>query len=412
MRKVSVLYTAAALISLISQPALADEIDLSKVLKDILYKNSQVIPVQTPGFRFTCNKDGAMTDDRGNISSVTLRCGFKYDNIRAVSTEVSYTSAKPAAIPTSIVREVWSYANCYDHAVPINDSISVTSSEGSSITESTQVQAGSSSSLTTSLTIPIKAVSLGITAVQSLNYSSTATSSSTINLQQSRATTQAITISVPPRTVHSTSLERTLSNAYIDFDGVVTLDADVYLQAFRLKDGASAGPDVPAGKLSDFTSAEADRKIHLKGQIWNAKGIDTNRTDAEHSIPEGSQICPAPVKVTNGHANQSLRLNKKLNISAFNTAGGGIQTTQPLTSGMSITTSDSVANVEVRAESLGPGFCAVSISSNSGSTSFLAPPLTWSPWTTLFAHVGIVSATLTTSVGCDTGALFEVRYFK
>lgn len=89
-----------------------------------------------------------------------------------------------------------------------------------------------------------------------------------------------------------------------------------------------------------------------------------------------------------------------------------VQRTFPLVNGMSITTSNSVANVEVRAQSQGPGFCGVSINGGIGTANFLAPPYTWSPWTTLFSHIGSVSTTVNTNVECDTGALFEIRYYQ
>jgi hypothetical protein len=89
------------------------------------------------------------------------------------------------------------------------------------------------------------------------------------------------------------------------------------------------------------------------------------------------------------------------------------KTVVPFVDGMTITTSDSVANVEVHAQSLGPGSCGVTFTTDHGdSTSFLAPPLVYSPWTVLASHTGSVSYTISDSVSCDTDVLAEVRYFK
>ena len=82
-----------------------------------------------------------------------------------------------------------------------------------------------------------------------------------------------------------------------------------------------------------------------------------------------------------------------------------------LASPQTIVTDNVVANVHVRAQSLGPGFCEVSFDSNFGSTGFLAPPLSWSDWNVLFSHTGSVSAGISSEAKCDTGALFEVKYF-
>ncbi len=83
----------------------------------------------------------------------------------------------------------------------------------------------------------------------------------------------------------------------------------------------------------------------------------------------------------------------------------------PFIDGMTINTSDSVASVEVRAQSIGPGFCASRFSAGQHTVDILAPPLTWSDWVELTAHIGAVSFTLGSTVMCDTGVLAEVRYY-
>ena len=75
---------------------------------------------------------------------------------------------------------------------------------------------------------------------------------------------------------------------------------------------------------------------------------------------------------------------------------------------MTISTSDSVANVEVRAKSVGPGFCAVEYSTFGGRVGFDAPPLTYSGWTVLVSHVGKAEFIISERVICDTGVLGEV----
>jgi hypothetical protein len=86
--------------------------------------------------------------------------------------------------------------------------------------------------------------------------------------------------------------------------------------------------------------------------------------------------------------------------------------TEPFVDGQKITTSNSVANVEVQAQSLGPGVCAVEIGGGGKTIGFLAPPLVYSPWTILFSHTGSVTAELSIDAKCDTGVLAQVRYFR
>jgi|SRR5215831_17398866 len=90
----------------------------------------------------------------------------------------------------------------------------------------------------------------------------------------------------------------------------------------------------------------------------------------------------------------------------------GVLTTSPLLNGMTIRTANVVAYVKVRAKGMGPGFCAVAVSGGGKSRSLSAPPLSWSPWAELFSHTGSVTASLSTSINCGTGALFEVQYYR
>ncbi len=100
-----------------------------------------------------------------------------------------------------------------------------------------------------------------------------------------------------------------------------------------------------------------------------------------------------------------------LSTAAFS-QGGGTQTVVPFINGMRITTSNSVANIEVRAQSQGPGGCAVEFSTGDKKIGFVAPPFTYSPWTVLNSHIGQVSFGISNSVLCDTGVLAQIRYFK
>jgi hypothetical protein len=85
---------------------------------------------------------------------------------------------------------------------------------------------------------------------------------------------------------------------------------------------------------------------------------------------------------------------------------------EELVSGQTITTSDSVANIEVRGQSFGPGACGVTFKSSGDQTSFLAPPLVWSPWTHLTSHIGSVTLIIEYDVVCDTGIKAQVKYYR
>jgi hypothetical protein len=101
-----------------------------------------------------------------------------------------------------------------------------------------------------------------------------------------------------------------------------------------------------------------------------------------------------------------------LSVSAALAADGGTQVVVPFIDGMTITTSNSVANVEVRAQSVGPGACAVEFSAGDKTVGLLAPPLTYTPWTVLASHIGSAKFTIGDNVKCDTDVLAQIRYYK
>lgn len=91
---------------------------------------------------------------------------------------------------------------------------------------------------------------------------------------------------------------------------------------------------------------------------------------------------------------------------------GGSQVVVGLVNGMTIQTGNSWANVEVRAMSMGPGFCATHITVGDKTISVAAPPMVYSSWYIANSHGGKVSFSISKDDKCDTGTLAEVRYFR
>lgn len=83
-----------------------------------------------------------------------------------------------------------------------------------------------------------------------------------------------------------------------------------------------------------------------------------------------------------------------------------------LVQGMTISTSDSWANVEVRAMSFGPGFCATHITVGDRTVSYAAPPGIYGPWVIVASHGGRVSFEVSKADQCDTGTQAQVRYWR
>lgn len=112
---------------------------------------------------------------------------------------------------------------------------------------------------------------------------------------------------------------------------------------------------------------------------------------------------------------EKIKIYTLFGILAFVSIGesNASEITSPVTDGMTLKLGNVVQQVKVRAKSMGPGACAVTFELHGESTNFLASPLTWSPWTEIGpGFTGPSTQTLSYTVGCDTGAIAEVKYFK
>lgn len=397
-----------------SSTVLGNEIDLTQTLNDALFNAIGDLPMPGSDGKWRCHKNGEISGGPPLLAAA-FKCSLKYNNVRSISVTSTYTDPIPAAIPTTVARAVRQYVNCNSEPIKIQDTISVSTSEGIAITKSTDITEGGSVTTTSSIQVPVKAIQFSMSKQENTNFSIRNSESQSNNLQSVITTTQSIAFDVPPMHTHQVILEREVSNAFIRFNGLVILDADVNFIGIKREDGSPASSITPVGQLSKLVPSESARTVTLSGEIWNAKGLKDNRKDIVAAIADPAKTCEAPkIEVYSDKVGLLSKVisesNDKLVSDAVNLPD--VQRMFPLVNGMSITTSNSVANVEVRAQSQGPGFCGVSINGGMGNATFLAPPFTWSPWTTLFSHIGSVSTTVNTSVECDTGALFEIRYYQ
>ena len=93
--------------------------------------------------------------------------------------------------------------------------------------------------------------------------------------------------------------------------------------------------------------------------------------------------------------------------------GRAEQVVYPVIDGMTLNLGNYVQRIEVRAKSLGPGFCGVRFTFAGDSSGFLAPPFRWSSWTPVGpAYLGPTRGSLGYTVVCDTGAIAQVRFHK
>lgn len=380
--------------------ARADELDIQQeMLKVFWLKNNGQAPLPGAQPGEYCAQNG----DIGNSVPFARLFGCKYtiSNIRAIGVDTHYSEVKSAPIPTTILKEVRPYANCRDVPLNINDTITLNYSEGITIVRSTTTTRDSNTSNAQSISIPISGITFGVNKTEQVSSSTQENQTYNELKTTDRTDNRQINLTVEPKRIVFVTLEKFIKNSYIEFNGIVKLEGDMIWEGIRRPSGDIASPHpFNMGKWTSFVPPDS-QTIKLRGEIWNAKAETTTRTDSEQSIPEGSNFCAQPQ--TNAYKNFKPFYASNTN---------GVLTRTSLYNGMLIKTSDSVGNVRVRAKSQGPGMCGTNITSGLGSSSILASPFSWSAWSTLFSHAGSVSTTVSTSVICDTGALFEIEYWK
>lgn len=337
---------------------------------------------------------------------------FAFGNLHAIPIRVDYSDVKPAGIPDNVIRQSRTYTNCLPTKKAISDTLTLHKSEGVTITRSTQITTSSSTTVQGNFSVAIYIVnaSIGMTKTETVGFSES--DSTTINTMTDTTETIQINEEIPPGTVYIVSVEKRLSTDYIDFSGIVEIEGDLLITA--VQNGRPTGKYVTLNKLSTYFPQDR-RTIILKGQIWNVKGDDTKRVDKEYPADSASNCSNKVLPSSFYSVGKSVENEEFLKITLLSnelTDDGGILTTESLYNGMTIHTGNSIASVQVRAKSMGPGFCRTDVSCGSGSVAILAPPYYWSPWSTLFNSIGKNTTTITTGVSCDTGAVFEVQYYK
>lgn len=98
-------------------------------------------------------------------------------------------------------------------------------------------------------------------------------------------------------------------------------------------------------------------------------------------------------------------------LASSSSASAAEQRTVGLVDGMVIKTSNSWGNVEVRAQSFGPGFCSTEVTVGDKTVIIAAPPLTYSSWIIANSYGGSVTFSISKSDNCDTGTMAQVRYW-
>jgi hypothetical protein len=313
--------------------------------------------------------------------------------------EIGALDEKP--LPALLAREEFFVRNCSTSEQPARDeTISVSYSE----TDTVNVTQALTTTSGLQVTIPLANAQINFSQVVAVSEVK-----STVQ-QHSRNETTVERITVPATTALLYVFTKRGIQVTAPFEGECIVDAKLLS---RHPDGHLL--PFTFGMLSDRYPADR-RRYQTKGTIMVVRGgsrVEKSYIDKKLD-PKNPRDCE---QIPNLSSNHLIRLKSRpmlldALVDSLSAAAGAREITVSLHNGMSISTCNCVANIQVRAKSFGPGFCDTRISNNFGhSVQISAPPFTWSNWEVLNSHIGEMTFTINVSAKCDTGALFEIKYF-
>lgn len=363
-----------------------------------------------------CRKDGPIRALERGIDLPYQRCMYRFDNVRLVPINVSYSGVKKPAFPERIVSSPFFYKNCTDSSYVVADNISISTTEGQTVTTSTVLTTADNVTWSGNVGFNIEVLQFGGSVQRQVTYSTMLTDQTTTDFTTNKTLTQAINLTIPPKTLREVRLEKKLSTGYIDFVGTVSVDADVSL-SYKIVNapGSHGRPQMPffsIGKLSDLVSPAA-RIQKLDGQVWNVEGQQVFRSDFETPVGGGIECngagrieAQADAASLGGLLSSLDALKSQLNSSLETFV------TVPLHRGQEsrVETADVVSNLWVRAKSTSASVCQLQVSSNAGKRALAARPQEWTPWVSLAQHIGKINTLVDLSHTCGAAPEVELRY--
>jgi len=337
----------------------------------------------------------------GGIFSGAIRklCLNSYDaknlaNLQLSGGIVRQSAVMPAPIPESIERESYVISNCTSSVRREKNSYSVTFEEGSEVTTSQSVKSSTN---------------VGLNVKFSVFDFSTGGSREVVSSEENkrsykRTVTRTADIDEPvqPYTALILDIEQRLSNAYLDFDGDVRVEADLGAFAFK------------------FSQLVPNNVITVKGQLWNATARSLSKSFREVKLDpvtcarvNGLQAQREAALVRAAQAPKAEARPDDLRAYARDgsllPAVPEVVAYQP---GMTIMTADVMSAVQVRTRALGAAQCGATFRVNGTDTSLVAPAGEWSRWHNVAFVPGWRQLVLDSTSHCTGGLQAEVRYIK
>ncbi len=315
-------------------------------------------------------------------------------NLQLSGGTVRQSAVMPAPIPESVERESYVISNCTSSVRREKNSYSVTFEEGSEVTTSQSVKSSTKADLNVKFSVFDFSTGGAREVVSSdeskRSYKKTVTRTAEIDEQ------------VQPFTALILDIEQRLSNAYLDFDGDVRVEADLGAFAFK------------------FSQLVPNNVLTIKGQLWNSTARSLSKSFREVKLDPVScaRINGLQARREAEPARPALAVKADTrpdDLRAYGRDGVPLQVVPEVVAyrpGMTLMTADVMSAVQVRTRALGTTHCGATFHVNGTDTSLLAPAGEWSRWHNVAFVPGWRQLVIDSSSQCAAGLQAEVRYVK
>lgn len=324
-------------------------------------------------------------------------------------------------LPEEVYFDIYENKNCSSERRGWTETLSLTKTVSLNRSATLSKTLSTTNTIGASVNFPVGiGVNGSVTRNVSFTQSSSWSETETVNESRSRT----INLEVRERSILYVKLKRVVKRIKVPMTADITVDGTVvatYKGTYRIyyppvDDFPADVEDVDIEhkityRISDLISKK-QRTYSVDGYLTNASAEDISvEYDERELSDEECEAVDTNTPLLMGafvHEDDGLRSRE----ADYKDLSFGLVIDEYFSS-TRIETSNSIANIEVRHLSFGPGFCDVETRSSLGGVSkTLAPPAIWGPWGVLESHIGEVGLTITNTVNCDTGVRSQVRYWK
>lgn len=369
--------------------------------------------------------------DRPRVRNCRLS-SYKVSSVEFTKTDFDFKSDELVYLPEKIYFDIYKNVNCSSERRGWAETLSL--SKSISLNRSMTFTKSITSSATLNAQVNFPLGSVGGSVSRSVTVSNSRSWSETETVTENRSRT--INLEVNSKKVLFVKLQKIVKSIRVPFSAKLTIDGTFTATYIGLR---RERIDIPLGqhiyierpvhfnvtyRISDVLN-DLERTFIIDGFIENSKADDLEVLYDERDVKTEECEYEVNLKVNALELfDNSSEVVLELEEIESNTFGeiSDESDYENLSFGLaieeyfgttSIQTSNSVANIEVRHLSYGPGFCNVDTRSSLGKTiTTAAPPAFWSPWQVLESHIGEISLTISNTVNCDTGVRSQVKYWK